>query len=126
MLKILLAEDEVHIAKLIEFKLRKAGFEVIIAKDGQEALDLYAAGGWSLLMLDIMMPRFTGLEVLSRVRASGGAGAAIPVLMLTAKGRPVDAAHAADLGATRFLRKPFDPEELVKTVREMLATGEST
>jgi DNA-binding response OmpR family regulator len=117
-IEILLAEDEEHIAKLVEFKLTREGYSVFVAKNGQEAIDQFAARPWSLLILDVMMPIRNGWEVLQSLRASPWLS--IPVLMLTAKGNQKDVAFAAELGATQLLRKPFDPDELAAVVKKIL------
>lgn len=122
--RILLAEDEEHIARLIGFKLGRDGCDVVVAPDGQRAVQEFEAGaaagtatlGWSLVILDVMMPRLDGWEVLRRIRATE-AGKAVPILMLTAKGQA--ASQAAELGATEFLKKPFDPDELSRVVRRL-------
>jgi DNA-binding response OmpR family regulator len=120
MSQILLAEDEEHIAKLIEFKLKKEGFSVTVAKNGQEALNLFnSTTEWKLLILDVMMPLMDGWQVLKQVRHSPFPN--IPVLMLTAKSSETDIAKSAELGATRFLKKPFDPAELARVVKETLS-----
>jgi len=119
MSQILLAEDEEHIAKLIEFKLKKEGFSISVAKNGQEALEVFnSARSWKLLILDVMMPMMDGWQVLKQVRHSELPD--VPVLMLTAKSSETDIAKSAELGATRFLKKPFDPSELARVVREVL------
>jgi DNA-binding response OmpR family regulator len=117
--KILLAEDEEHIAKLVSFKLTKEGCEVTIAKDGQEALDRLHEKPWDLLILDVMMPYHDGWSVLKKCRETP-ALKALPVLMLTAKNIQGQAAHVADLGANAYLRKPFDPAELARKVKELV------
>lgn len=110
--KVLLAEDESHIAKLVEFKLNKDGMDVTWAKNGAEAIAiLEQEGHWDLVILDVMMPICDGWEVLKKIRGDGR-WSALPVLMLTAKGHQRDMANAAELGATHFLKKPFDPVEL--------------
>lgn len=121
---ILLAEDEEHIAKLISFKLTREGFEVVIAKNGQEATDMLLLRPWSLLILDVMMPLKDGMQVLKEVRATP-ALKETPVLMLTAKSFQQDMASAAELGATQFLKKPFEPSHLALTVRHLIEGGES-
>ena len=117
-MKILLAEDEEHIAKLVSFKLGREGFEVVIAKNGQEAIDQLTLQPWSLIILDVMMPIKDGWQVLRHARATP-ALSDIPVLMLTAKGLPEDMTDAKELGATQFLKKPFDPAELAELVKRM-------
>lgn len=118
--KILLAEDEGHIAKLVQFKLGRDGFEVTVAPNGKEAIALLSAKPWSLVILDVMMPIADGWEVLRAIRSNQDLSA-LPVLMLTAKGQQRDMASAAELGATQYLKKPFDPAELSETVKRMTA-----
>lgn len=120
MKRVLVAEDEEHIAKLITFKLAKEGFDVICARDGQEALNLLAKDSCALVILDLMMPVMDGSEALKRIR-SDGAYAATPVLILSAKGGQKEETAVLALGANRFLRKPFDPSELARVVKEMTA-----
>jgi two-component system, OmpR family, alkaline phosphatase synthesis response regulator PhoP len=120
--EILVAEDEEHIAKLVHFKLTREGFQVTIAKNGQEAIDLLKARPWALVILDIMMPIADGWTVLKSLRAMPELSH-LPVLMLTAKGYQKDAANAAELGAQHFLKKPFDPSELAALVKKMSSGG---
>jgi len=119
MSRILLAEDEPTIAKLIEFKISKDGHDVTIARDGLQAMKCIDTEAWDLIILDVMMPGKTGWEVLQSLRARAEF-IAIPVIMLTAKGREEDRHHAAQLGATDFIRKPFDPAELSQLVARWL------
>ena len=112
---VLLAEDEIHIAKLVIFKLEKEGYQVVHAKDGREAIARLPEQIWATIILDVMMPHCDGWEVLRTVRASE-LTKTTPVLMLTAKAMPQDQANSASLGATEFLRKPFDPAELARSV----------
>jgi len=125
--RILLAEDEEHIAKLIDYKLRKEGLEVRIAKNGQEAVSALeepvSEQPFSLLILDVMMPILDGWQVLKKLRTSMEERKDLPVLMLTAKSSEMDLAKSAELGATRFLKKPFDPAALHRVVVEMLESG---
>jgi DNA-binding response OmpR family regulator len=116
--RILLAEDEEHIAKLIHFKLSKEGFSVGWAKDGREALSLAQTGEWDAIVLDVMMPYLDGWCVLKQLREDGNL---TPVLMLTAKGTENDVSKSLALGATRFLKKPFNPVELIEVLNETLA-----
>jgi len=120
-IKVLVAEDEEHIAKLVEFKLSKDGCDVTLASDGERAVELLQNETWSLLILDVMMPVRDGWEVLKFCRGQE-ALKDIPILMLTAKGHQRDLASAAELGATQFLKKPFDPQELSDLVRGLLKT----
>jgi DNA-binding response OmpR family regulator len=116
--RILLAEDEEHIAKLIHFKLNKEGFSVGWAKDGREALNLAQTAEWDAIVLDVMMPYLDGWRVLNQLREDQNL---TPVLMLTAKGTESDISKSLELGATRFLKKPFNPVELVEVLNEILA-----
>jgi CheY-like chemotaxis protein len=120
-IRVLLAEDDVHIAKLISFKLKKEGFLVSWATDGERALTSALSEKWEVIVLDVMMPHFTGWQVLQSVRS---AQIKTPVLMLTAKGEESDVRRAHELGATHFLTKPFDPSELVHILRQMLPDPE--
>jgi DNA-binding response OmpR family regulator len=119
--RILLAEDEAHIAKLVEFKLTKAGYKIEVALNGAAAVERLKKEptGFKLVILDVMMPEMDGWEVLRFIR-SDAAFKALPVLMLTAKGHQKDMANAAELGATQFLKKPFDPSELAELVKRLL------
>lgn len=118
---ILMAEDEEHIARLVSFKLTKEGFKLIIAKNGQEAIDLLPSQEWSLIILDIMMPIKTGWEVLKEIRSSPNKTIAkTPVLVLSAKGLKKEVANAAELDAEQYLKKPFDPNELAALVKKLV------
>ncbi|MGZ3699148.1 MAG: response regulator transcription factor [Bdellovibrionota bacterium] len=119
--EILIAEDEEHIAKLVAFKLSREGYAVTVACDGGEAVARLPERPWSLVILDVMMPVHDGWHVLKTLRAS--AQPDIPVLMLTAKSYQKDVANAAELGATHFLKKPFDPNELALMVRKIVGAS---
>ena len=124
MKEILIAEDDPQIARLVEFKLQREGFHVVIARNGKEAVDQLGSKNWSLIILDVMMPIMDGWQVLKALRASSSAG--IPVLMLTAKSyQQKDITNASELGATQFLRKPFDPSELAILVKKMVGVIET-
>ena len=120
-IEILLAEDDEHIAKLVAFKLSKDGYNITVARNGQEALDQLAAKSWALVILDVMMPFFDGWHVLRTLRAAS-VNSTVPVLMLTAKSYQKDVVNAAELGATQFLKKPFDPNDLAAMVKKMVGT----
>ena len=120
--QILLAEDEEHIAKLVAFKLAREGYEVTIARNGKEAIDQLLLKPWNLLILDVMMPICDGWQVLKQVRATP-ALAAVPVVMLTAKSYQQDMANAAELGATQFIKKPFEPANLAAAIRKLVEGG---
>lgn len=116
---VLLAEDDDSIAGLIVFKLTREGFRVTRARDGREAISLATGGAsWGLVILDVMMPLADGWEVLGRVRSEPSLQS-LPILMLTAKGDRQTLENASRLGATDFLKKPFDPAELARMVKRM-------
>lgn len=117
--QILVAEDEEHIAKLLAFKLEREGYAVTIARNGQEAIDRLGAQPWALLILDVMMPLADGWQVLQQARANP-ATARLPVIMLTAKSFQQDVTSAAELGATQFMKKPFEPAALAASVRKLI------
>ncbi len=117
---ILLAEDDASIAKLIAFKLQKEKFEVTIAKDGQEAIGLFNAKPWCLVILDVCMPKANGWEVLKALRLTPVLDAT-PVLMLTAHGyKNLEVIGDAERGAQQYLKKPFDPNDLAQVVKRMV------
>jgi DNA-binding response OmpR family regulator len=118
--KILIADDEPNILISLEFLMKREGFEVQLARDGQEALDALRRERPALLLLDVMMPRRTGFEVVQEIRADE-ALRSLKVLMLTAKGRETDVAKGLALGADAYMTKPFSTRELVDKVRALLA-----
>ncbi|MBQ6947345.1 MAG: response regulator transcription factor [Clostridia bacterium] len=116
MQRILIAEDEVSIARLLELELKREGFVADIFHDGQSALIAALQGGYDLLLLDIMMPKMDGVEVLTKVREQSR----IPVIMLTAKGALEDKVMALGLGADDYIVKPFAMAEVTARVRSAL------
>ena len=119
---ILIAEDEPNIAELLQFLLQRAGHNTLLASDGAAALAAARAQRPDVLVLDVMLPKLSGYEVLKAVRADPVIGG-LPVLMLTAKGQEKDRKLAQDLGATAFITKPFSNIDVLSRVAE-LATGE--
>ena len=117
--RILIADDEPNILISLEYLMKRAGYEVHVARDGQEALDALRALKPALVLLDVMMPRKTGFEVCQELRADD-AIKDIRVLMLTAKGRDTDIAKGLGVGADAYMTKPFSTRELVLKVQEML------
>jgi DNA-binding response OmpR family regulator len=120
-LKILVADDEPNIVISLEYLLKREGYTVVIARDGQEALDAIGRERPDLVLLDVMMPKKTGFEVCQAVRASE-ALQATKILMLTAKGRDTDVAKGLALGADAYMTKPFSTRELVQKVADMLGS----
>ena len=102
--------------------MRREGFEVTLARDGQEALDAIVRDHPHLVLLDIMMPRKTGLEVCQAVRENAALQDVL-ILMLTAKGRDTDVKKGMALGADAYVTKPFSTRDLVAKVRAMLEVG---
>jgi len=117
--KILIADDEPNILISLEFLMKREGYEVLLARDGQEALDLLRQARPRLVLLDVMMPRKTGFEVCQEVRNDDDLRATL-ILMLPAKCRETDNVKWLSLGAKSLMSKPFSTRELVQKVREML------
>ena len=117
--KILVADDEPNIVISIEYLMKREGYTVLVARDGQEALDMITRERPDLVLLDVMMPKKSGFEVCQAVRASEDLQAT-KILMLTAKGRDTDLAKGLALGADAYMTKPFSTRELVQKVAEML------
>lgn len=120
--KILVADDEPNIVISLEYLFKREGYTVLVARDGQEALECIARETPDLVLLDVMMPVKTGLEVLQAVRASE-ALRSTKILMLTAKGRDTDMTKGLALGADAYMTKPFSTRELVEKVASMLANS---
>ena len=116
---LLIADDEPNIVISLEYLLKREGYRVLVARDGQEALDTIAREQPALVLLDVMMPHKTGFEVCQAVRADE-ALQGTKILMLTAKGRETDVAKGMALGADAYMTKPFSTRELVDKVRGML------
>lgn len=118
--KVLIADDEQNIVISVEFLLKREGFSVSVAGDGEEALAKIRADRPDLVVLDVMMPRKTGFEVCQEMRGDATLKQ-IRVLMLTAKGRETEVAKGLALGADAYMTKPFSTAELVAKVKELLA-----
>lgn len=122
-IKILVVDDEPDILNLLDYNLRKAGFAVILAKDGPEAIGLARHEKPNLVLLDIMLPDMEGTEVLRRLKLNESTRS-IPVIMLTAKGEEVDRVIGFELGAEDYITKPFSPRELILRIRAVLKRGQ--
>jgi len=116
---ILVADDESHILHVVSLKLRNAGFAVLTAADGLEALDLANQHRPALLITDYHMPGLSGLELCSRLKQDP-ATAGIPAVMLTARGYQLEPADTQQSGILRMISKPFSPRQLLATVNEVL------
>lgn len=115
-MKILIADDDKEICDLLEIYINNAGYEVIKAYDGQRAYDLFLKEAPDLLILDVMMPRMDGLEVVQLIREESQ----VPILMLSAKTRDVDKIRGLARGADDYVVKPFNPLEVVARVKSLL------
>jgi DNA-binding response OmpR family regulator len=124
MTSVLVVDDDPDVCDLVTYKLEQSGFEVRRAADGDGALREVARRVPDLVLLDIMMPGISGLEVLERWRADP-ATAAIPVVMLTAKAQENDVERGFQLGADDYVVKPFSPRELVRRVTAVLSRRQS-
>ncbi len=114
--KILVAEDETNLRKLVCDYLTKAGFEVIGAKDGEEALAYFYKETFSLIVLDIMMPKLSGLDVCKEIRSISD----VPIVMLTAKNTEYDEIQGFNIGADEYIGKPFSPAILLIRIKTLL------
>ena len=114
--RILLVEDEEKLARMVEMELHYEGYEVEKAFDGRTGLDKALGGGFDLILLDIMLPALSGMEVLRRLRRESR----VPVIMLTARDTVVDKVSGLDSGADDYITKPFAIEELLARIRAAL------
>jgi DNA-binding response OmpR family regulator len=118
--RILVAEDEPAILDAVAYTLRGEGYDVETAEDGEDALEHAGRGEFDLLILDLMLPRLSGTEVLRRIRSSS----ALPVIVLTARGAEADRVLGLEIGADDYVTKPFSMAELVSRVRALLRRRE--
>ncbi|MGG0824738.1 response regulator transcription factor [Paenibacillus turicensis] len=116
-MRILIAEDEVHLAEAVSQILKKNNYSVDIVHDGRSGLDYARSGIYDLLLLDIMMPEMDGIKVLKTLRSEGNH---TPVILLTAKGDLSDKVSGLDYGADDYIAKPFATEELLARIRAAL------
>lgn len=114
---ILIAEDDELILKTIEHKLKKEGYEVILTRNGKDAIDTLKTEEVELVITDIMMPFASGLEILSALKSLGKN---VPVIMLSSMGQEQVVLNAFDLGASDFIVKPFSPNELILRIKRFL------
>ncbi len=114
--KILVVDDEPSIREIVTLYLKRSGYEVITAADGQVAVDVLARQTFDLVVLDLMLPRVDGLEITRRLRATSQT----PIIMLTARSEEIDRILGLEMGADDYVTKPFSPQELVSRVRAVL------
>jgi DNA-binding response OmpR family regulator len=117
--KILIVDDEPNIVMSLEFLMKREGFEVAVAIDGEEALTRMAEFEPDLVLLDVMMPKKNGYDVCQEIRANA-AWNQVKVLMLTAKGRDTEIAKGLAIGADGYMTKPFSTKDLAARVRQLL------
>jgi len=122
--KILVADDEAHILHVVSMKLRNAGYEVLTAVDGEEAVEVCAAELPDLLITDYQMPYLTGLELCKQLRGRPETKG-IPAIMLTARGFDIEPGEMIEAGIAAVLAKPFSPRELLEKVTDLLNVVES-
>ncbi len=120
---ILVVDDEADIVELVSYNLKKEGFGVDVAYDGETALKKIRSGPYDLIVLDLMLPGVQGLELCRMIR-NDPAVAATPIVMLTAKGEEVDKVLGLEIGADDYMIKPFSPRELVARVKAILRRSE--
>lgn len=119
--RILLVDDDVDLTSLLSLYIAREGFEVHVANDGEAGASEALRGGYALVVLDLMMPRLPGMEVLRRIRTASN----VPVLMLTARGDDIDRIVGLNMGADDYVPKPCTPGELVARIHAILRRTES-
>jgi two-component system phosphate regulon response regulator PhoB len=122
--RILVVDDEPDAVELVEFNLKNAGFDVVTAADGADALKKARTFSPDLIVLDLMLPEVDGLEVCKILRRDP-ATAGVPIIMLTAKAAEIDRVLGLELGADDYITKPFSPRELVLRVKSLLRRGQT-
>ena len=111
--KVILIEDEVKLARFVELELRYEGYDVTVCHDGREGLQMVTDGNYDMILLDLMLPGLTGIEICRRVRNFSN----VPIIMLTAKDETMDKVAGLDSGADDYLTKPLAIEELLARMR---------
>ena len=113
---ILIAEDEIRIRILLRDYLLRENYNVVEAKDGEEAVNLFSSNNITLAILDVMMPKMDGFEVAEFIRSK----TSTPIIMLTAKSEEEDKLHGYDLGIDDYVTKPFSPKVLIAKIKALL------
>jgi two-component system response regulator RegX3 len=119
MTKILIVEDEISFSEALAFLLGKEGFEVSVAEDGQQAVDKFNKEGADLILLDLMIPVISGIEVCRIIRTNSQ----VPIIMLTAKDAEIDKVVGLELGADDYVTKPYSSRELIARIKAVLRRG---
>jgi DNA-binding response OmpR family regulator len=117
--RVLVAEDEPNIVAALEFLLQSNGYEVQVARNGEEALRMVETGHPDLVLLDVMMPQRSGYEVCKEIRERGDMSH-IKIVMLSAKGRDAEVSRGLALGADLYVTKPFSTRELIGKIKTLL------
>jgi DNA-binding response OmpR family regulator len=119
---VLIADDEPNIVMSLEFLMQRAGYQVRVASNGEDALRLAIELVPDLLLLDVMLPKMSGFEVCQKLRANS-ACQSMKVIMLTAKGRDTEVAKGLAMGADAYITKPFSTKDLLAQVKQILGDG---
>jgi two-component system response regulator RegX3 len=119
MTKILIVEDEVSFSEALSFLLSKEGFSVTVAENGRTALEVFKSEQFDLVLLDLMIPELSGIEVCRSIRSSSS----VPIIMLTAKDSEIDKVVGLELGADDYVTKPYSSRELVARIKAVLRRG---
>lgn len=119
--KVLIADDDKHIAELIKLYFEKDGFTTVTAYDGKKAVELFKSEAPAMVILDVMMPEMDGWQVCREIRRVSN----IPIIMLTAKGETFDKVLGLELGADDYMVKPFEPKELIARVKAVLRRSDT-
>jgi len=121
--KILIVDDDPNILQVVGYALRKAGYEIVCAKDGKEAVEVFTTASPNLVVLDILMPEMDGTDVCRKIRSMSK----VPVIFLSSKDDEVDRIIGLELGGDDYITKPFSPRELIARIRAVLRrTAESS
>jgi two-component system response regulator RegX3 len=120
--RVLLVEDEESFVDALTISLAREGFDVTVARDGQEALDAFSANTFQVVLLDLMLPRVSGLDVCRSIRTNSD----VPIIIVSAKGEEVDAVLMLELGADDYVTKPYRLRELVARIRAVLRRHDTT
>ena len=121
MTRILIVEDEASFSEALAFLLSKEGFETAVAETGREALDMFNAQGADLILLDLMIPVVSGVEVCRSIRAHSQ----VPIIMLTAKDAEIDKVVGLEIGADDYVTKPYSSRELIARIKAVLRRGQA-
>jgi two-component system response regulator RegX3 len=119
MSKILIIEDEISFSEALSFLLEKEGFETKVAETGKQGIDAFSDGQFDLVLLDLMIPEISGIDVCRTIRTSSN----VPIIMLTAKDSEVDKVVGLELGADDYVTKPYSARELVARIKAVLRRG---